>query len=176
MDGHPKHPWIARIGVSIAMLILAFLGLVVTNIRSTGGWQYWRWVVPIIALLALWLSWYLRKQKNPLSPVTLWHEVVHWAGLVASVIVVSIFVHIGVIGRLEAGLTVLTLLSQAVFLAGIYIESTFLFIGVVLGLFTVGVAFIAEYLYAVAIPILIVGGGVLVWLVWHTHRKSKIDV
>jgi hypothetical protein len=171
MEHFPKHPWIARLSVGIAILVLAFLGLVITEIRTTGGWHYWRWAVPIIALLALWLSWYLRRQKSSLSPVTIWHEVVHWAGLIASVFVLSIFVHIGIIGRFEAALCVLTLLAQAVFLAGIYIESTFLFIGVILGLFTVGVAFLEEYLYAIAIPILIAGAAGIIGLIWYTHKK-----
>ena len=172
MEPAPKHPWMARLVIGISMLIIAFLGLIVTDIRKTGGWLYWRWSIPFIAVLALWLSWYLRRQKSSLSAVALWHEVLHWIGLIASVIIVSIFVQIGIVGRFEAALCTLTLLALAVYLAGIYIETTFLYVGIVLGLFTLGIAFIAEYLYAVAIPLLLIGGGIIVWLIWHTRRKS----
>ena len=69
----PKHPWGARLSVGVAMLILAFLGIILTDLRTEGGWGYWKWTVPIYALMALWLSWYERRTKEALSPITLMH-------------------------------------------------------------------------------------------------------
>ena len=103
--------------------------------------------------MALWLSWYLRLKKFSISPVTLGHELLHWIGLIATVFLVSRFVELGVFSRFLAGIVVLTLTAQAVFLAGIYIEKTFLFIGIVLGIFAWIVAFAVEYLYLwIALP------------------------
>ena len=167
------HPWRARLFVGLTMLILAFIGLVVTDVKSTGGWGYWLWVVPIYAFLALWLSWYLRRQSQSFSLVNIWHEILHWATLGASVLLVSVFVQQGILGRLIASLFVLTLLSQAVFLAGIYIDTTFLAIGVTLALFAWLVALATEYLYALAIPLLFVGGGAVAWFVWRSHKKNS---
>ncbi len=155
------------------MLILAFIGLVITDVKSTGGWNYWLWVVPIYTLLALWLSWYLRRKEHSLSLVSIWHELLHWATLGASVVLVSVFVEQGLLGRLIASLFVLTLLSQAVFLAGIYIDTTFLGIGVTLAIFAWLVALATEYLYALAVPLLFVGGGVVALFVWRSHKKSS---
>jgi len=167
----PKHPWVARISVSIAMIAIACIGLIVTDIHAAAGWHYWRIATLIFALLALWLSWYLRRKQQSLSPVKLWHEVLHWIGLMVTVLMVSVFVKIGIIGRFEASLCILALLAQSVFLAGIYIETTFLFVGIILGLFAVGVALLSEYLYAVALPILIAIIAGIIWMVWHA-RKS----
>ncbi len=165
------HPWRARLAVGLIMLILAFIGLVVTDVKSTGGWDYWLWVVPAYAVLALWLSWYLRRHSHSLSLVSIWHELLHWLVLGAFVILVSVFVQQGIVGRLIAALFVLTLLAQAVFLAGVYIDTTFLAIGAVLGLFALLVSTTAEYLYAFSIPLLFVGGGILAWFVWRAHKK-----
>ena len=170
---HPKHPWIARLTVGLAMLVLAFLGVVITDIRTTGGWVYWKWIVPVYALMALWLSWYLRKHEHSLSPVTIWHEALHWLGLIASALLVSYFVHMGILSRFLAGLVVLTLIAQAVFLAGVYIETSFLFIGAVLGIFALLVAFTIQYFYAFSIPVFLLGGLAVAWFTWHMHRKSK---
>lgn len=167
------HPWKARLGVGIAMLILAFIGMVFTDVRTGGGWDYWKWVVPVYALLALWLSWYLRKDRTVLSPITLGHELLHWVGLIASVFLVSFFVHTGIISRFIAGIFDLTLLSLAIFLAGIYIETTFLFIGIVLGAFAALSGVVVQYLYAVILPILVAGIIVTAITVWITHKKSK---
>lgn len=171
------HPWKARIGVASLMLFLAFLGLVVTDVQSTGGWEYWKWMSPVYGLLALWLSWYLRRSKDCLSPITLGHELLHWLGLIGSIFVVSYFVHLGIMGRFTAGLFALTLLSQAVFLAGIYIETSFLFIGGVLALFAMGIALTLEYLYALALPVLLGAIALISWVIWRSHSKNqKIDL
>jgi len=162
------HHWKMRLLIGIIMLGLAFVGLIASDLRQNGAWNYWRIMVPIYALLCLFLSWYLRKRKHAVSPVTVWHELVQWAGLALSVYLVSIFVKIGLLGRFEAGLVVLTLLSLTIFIAGIYVETTFILIGVLLGLFAAGAALLAAYLYTVMLPLTLV---VAVLLVWASRRK-----
>jgi hypothetical protein len=149
--------------------------MVVTDVRSKGGWDYWKWVVPVYAILALWLSWYMRKQRQVITPITLGHEVLHWLGVIGAVFAVSFFVHLGIISRFIAGIFDLTLLSLGIFIAGIYIESTFLWIGIVLGLFSCLSAMVVQYLYAILIPLMVGGVAVLGIILWISHRKMKKD-
>lgn len=175
-DKHPyKHPWQARLIVALLMLLLAFLGMITTDVHATGGWQYWKWMVPAYAILALWLSWYIRRKTSVVSPVTLWHELLHWIGLGLAVFLVSSFVSLGALSRFIAGLFDLTLISLAVFLAGIYIEKTFLFIGLILGIFAYLAAFIVQYLYAFLIPILIFGILLISLTVWLAHKRFRTN-
>ena len=169
----PTHPWKARLGVGLVMLVLAFLGMVVTEISGTGGWDYWRWIVPIYAALALWLSWYVKRQMQTVSPITLGHELLHWAGVLLAVFLVSFFVHLGTVSKFAAGIFNLTLLALGVFLAGIYIERTFLLIGTVLGAFAALSAFTLQYLYAFTIPILIAGAIIAAIMVWISHKQNN---
>jgi hypothetical protein len=175
----PTYPWKARLGVGVAMLLLALLGMIVTEMRTTGGWDYWRWVVPVYAILALWLSWYLKRQKKgsgPVSPITLWHEVLHWMGLICAIFLVSHLVHLGMVGRFIAGIFQLILLSLSVFLAGIYIETTFILIGIVLGVFAWLTAVLVQYVYLFIIPIIILGAiGIGLW-VWIAHQKADSSI
>lgn len=168
-----KHPWKARLIVGIIMLFLAFLGMVFTDVFSTGGWDYWKWMVGIYALLALWLSWYVRRQRETISPITLGHELLHWVGVVAAVFLVSYYVYLGIISRFVAGIIDLTILSLGVFIAGVYIESTFILIGVVLGVLAVLSAVVAEYLYAFVLPILIGAALIIAIMIWLSHQKAK---
>lgn len=168
-----KHPWKARLIVGILMLFLAFLGMVFTDVFRSGGWDYWKWMVGVYAILALWLSWYIRRRQEVLSPITLGHELIHWVGVVATVFMVSYFVYLGIISRFVAGIFDLTLLSLGVFLAGIYIESTFILIGIVLGMMALLSAVVTEYLYAIVIPILAGGALVVAIMVWLSHQKAK---
>lgn len=173
MKPTPKHVWKARLGVGLTMLLLAFLGMIVTDVRTTGGWDYWKWMVPIYAILALWLSWYVKRQMQTLSPITVWHELLHWAGLMISVSMMSFYVHIGTISRFVAGLFDLTLISLAVFLAGIYIESTFILTGIILGIFAVIMAYFIQYLFAFTIPLVI--GAVIIFgvMAWLSRKKTN---
>ncbi|HEX4839989.1 MAG TPA: hypothetical protein VFU89_06070, partial [Rhabdochlamydiaceae bacterium] len=80
-------------------------------------------------------------------------------------------VHLGTISRFIAGLFHLILISLAVFLAGIYIESIFLLIGIILGVFALLTAMLVQYMYAFIIPVAIAGVIVMVLSVWISHRK-----
>lgn len=168
---HPKHPWGARLGVAIAMLVLAFFGIVLTDLRTAGGWEYWKWTIPLYAIMALWLSWYERRTKETISPITLWHEALHWFGLFAAIILVEVYVHMGLLSRSLASLFALTLLSLTVFTIGIYVEKTFILIGIVLGVFAAVVAIAIKFLYAFTIPALIIGIGVIAYMIWRSHKR-----
>ncbi len=171
---HHGHPWRARLIIGLIMLVFSFIGLVIADIKKEGAWLYWRIMVPVFALLCLWLSWYLRRVKHSLSAIKIWHEILHWCGLLISVYLVSVLVGMGVMERLDASLVVIILLALTTFIAGIYIEFTFIPIGIMLGLFALGAALTEEYLYSVMLPITIVIAAFLVWMI-HRMKKKHVD-
>ncbi|MFJ1269707.1 hypothetical protein ACD661_14175 [Legionella lytica] len=155
-NNNSLHPWTARFVVGIIILLLTFIGLILTNMKASGAWQFWQVATVIIALLALGLSFYLKRMNAISTPALLWHEILHWLGLIGSVYIMSIYVDIGIISPFLGTLGVMTLIAQAVFLAGIYIESTFLFIGIVLGLFAICIAWMETHIFLLIVPILII--------------------
>jgi hypothetical protein len=86
------------------MLFLGFIGVIVTDIRKDGAWNYWRVLCVIYALISLGMSWHLKRRGWKTTALTVWHEIAHWAGLFGSIFVTSWFVHIGALGRFEASL------------------------------------------------------------------------
>ncbi|MDX8431403.1 MAG: hypothetical protein SNF33_06360 [Candidatus Algichlamydia australiensis] len=166
-----NHPWRMRFIVGLTMIILSLVGLISSTLRQDGAWNYWRIMVPIYAGMCIFLSWYLRSKSESLSVVKIWHEILHWAGLLLSVYLVSLFVEQGLIERFGGSLAVLTLLAFALFTAGIYIEISFMLIGGLLGLFSVGAGVIAEYLYTIIVPLGIIAIVVLYFIV--RRKKSK---
>jgi len=96
---------------------------------------------------------------------------VQWFGLFLAVFLISMFVNIGLIGRFEAGLIVLVFLALNTFITGIYVESTFFIIGILLGLFAAAAAVMAEYLYTVMLPITI---GVAILLIWVSRKRRTV--
>lgn len=169
------HPWKARLSVGIIMLILAFFGIVVSDVHTNGGWIYWKWIVPVYALLALWLSWYTKRKKQIASPITIVHEILHWAALIAAVFLVSHLVSIGILSRFIGGIFDLVLLSLTVFIAGIYIEPIFILIGIVLGFFSLFTALVSQYIYAITIPIIVTAIIIVFLYVWMNRRKKNFQ-
>ena len=160
--------WRARFIVGFLMLAIAFLGMIFTNITSQGGWIYWRTMTPIYALLSIGLSLYLRKMKFSDTVTNVWHEIWHWFGLLLAVFLLSKLVDMGFINQLQAGIQVLLLLALATFLAGVYIESTFIVVGILLGLMIWMVGLLNLYLYAFALL------GIIVFaLVFYLISKFK---
>ena len=58
-----NHPFRARFYAGLILFILAFVGLVITDVKHEGGFTYWKYVIPLFALIGLLLSWYLRHKK-----------------------------------------------------------------------------------------------------------------
>lgn len=162
------HHWKMRLFIAIIMLGLSFIGLIVSDLRANGAWNYWRVMVPVFAVLCLFLSWYLRHKQKIMTVTTIWHELVQWFGLALGVYLISVFVNSGLIGRFEAGLVVLTMLALNTFITGIYVESTFFVIGILLGLFAAAAALLAAYIYTIMLPVTI---GVAVLLIWLARKR-----
>lgn len=163
-----QHHWKMRLFIAIIMLGLSFIGLVVSDIRANGAWDYWRAMVPVFAVLCLFLSWYLRTRQKIMMATTIWHELVQWFGLALGAYLINVLVNVGLIGRFEAGLVVLTMLALNTFITGIYVESTFFVIGILLGLFAAAAALLAAYIYTIMLPLTI---GVAVLLIWLARKR-----
>ena len=176
-DNHvPSHPWKARSIVGISIMILAFIGLIITSVWNQQGLYYWLCLTPLLALSCIWLSWYLRSKNHRFTTITLWHEILHWAGMIAAVWLIWQFVRMGVLGRFEAGLIIVVLLALTTFIAGIYIDWSYVIVGFALGLCAAAGAFAQEYLYYFMIPVLLLLAGILIWVAYkmrHYHSQSE---
>ncbi len=168
----PHHAWRARFAIGLIMLAIAFIGVAVTDVQTGGAWYYWRIMAPIYALLSVGLSLYLRHMRLRSIVWTIWHEVLHWLGLIVSVYVLSLLVSIGLVSRFQEGLQVLLLLALATFLAGVYIEPTFIVVGIILEILALVIAFISQYMYGIMLPIIAVAIALIFWISRrHKHRE-----
>ncbi|MBY0530173.1 MAG: hypothetical protein K2P51_08335 [Rhabdochlamydiaceae bacterium] len=165
-----NHHWKLRLSIALLMLILAFVGVIVTDIYQDGAWRYWQIISIVYAVLSLTLSFYLKKMGWSKAIWTLWHELFHWIGLMLAIFIISYFVKTGIMGRFQSGLVVLTLLAFATYLAGIYIEATYIPIGVLLGFFAAGTALFQAYIYSVILPLTIVGALIVGWIVYRSRQ------
>lgn len=163
------HPWRWRLIAGTTLFLLAFIGVGLTAINESKSWAYWRVLSCLFAVVSLGLSFYLRRKKEEPFLVTFRHEIFHWVGLILSIGILSMTVKLGILTPFAASLQSLILLFLATFLAGIYIEKTFLFISALLGVFAVMLSYISLYSYLLFIPVSIF---ILFSFIWFVRKKS----
>lgn len=171
-----KSPWIPaelswrwRFIVGILMFGLAFLGVVLTVLKESWSWTYWKILSCIFAAISLALSAYLKKFRLKNALVTIWHEIFHWLGLILSIGTLSRMVTLGILSPFAGSLQALLLISLATFLAGIYIEKSFLFIGAFMGCFALILSYVSLYSYLLFVPISI---AFILAFYWFIRKKS----
>ena len=124
----------------------------------------------LYALLSLWLFWYLHRGEHKVHGGTIWHQLLHWLGLLLAVYITSIFVRTGVMASLQAGLMTLTLLALTIFLAGIYTDTSFMLIGITLAIFAASAALLQAYLSALMIPVILLAA-LVIFVILHREKK-----
>lgn len=171
----PFHYWKIRMGIGLCMIILAFVGLIVTELHQDGAWHYWRSLCLIFAALTIGMNFFLRRKEAHDFYGTLWHEILHWLGLLLAVTVVSIMVEVGIAGRFTSSITVVLLLALSTYLAGVYTDGTLLFVGLIIGGFAFGLSIISAYLYPVLIPMTAIILGCLLLYLKRQHRRHALQ-
>jgi len=169
---HSHKRWKARLFVCITMLALAFVGLIIMDLHTKAYWLYSRIMAGLYAILSLWLFWYLHRGEHKIHGSTIWHQMLHWLGLLLAVYLTSIFVSTGIMGTTQAGLVTLTLLALTIFLAGVYTDTSFMLIGITLAVFAAGAALVEAYLSALMIPVILVAA-LVIYIMLHREKHHS---
>ena len=169
---HPNHHkhFKARLFVFAIMLITGFIGLLIMDVHHKLFWPYIQITSILFASLSIWLYWYLDRNSNTNMLTTVWHQVLHWIGLLILIYLATFFVSTGVMGTTQAGLMCVTLLALSVFLAGVYTDPIFLLIGITLGIFAAGAAMVQAYLSVIMIPVITIVA-LIIYVILHIQRK-----
>ncbi len=163
----------ARIFVFGAMLVMGFIGLVIMDLHHKSFWLYAQITSVVFALLSIWLYWYIDRTSETEMIATIWHQILHWVGLLILIYLTTFFVSTGIMGTTQAGLMSITLLALSVFLAGVYTDPMFLLIGITLGIFAVGAAMVQAYLSVIMVPVIIVVA-IAIYVILHIqHRRAS---
>lgn len=155
--------WRARLTVSLILLIFSTIGILFTSSSLQFAFRYWCIAIPIFAILCIWLSWYVSRTHEMMEGSTVWHEILHWLGLLLAVYVVSIFVSNSIITSLVGALFVSLLLALTLFLAGVHFDGMFLLLGILIGVLAVASVYFVKYITVIIIPAAVIVGLLLIW-------------
>ncbi|PIQ42437.1 MAG: hypothetical protein COV52_03435 [Gammaproteobacteria bacterium CG11_big_fil_rev_8_21_14_0_20_46_22] len=162
----------ARLVVALILLVLSALGVFMTDFAPEEmAWKYWVYVTPLFAVICIVLSWIVSRHHE-LSFTIVWHEILHWIGLLGAIYLVSLVISSGIISFLVGGIFALTLLSLAMFLAGVHFDSMYLVIGILLGFLVVIQTLLVKYLTFILIPLIVI---VALFFFWRYRHGKKTD-
>jgi len=162
----------SRLIVSLLLLCLSIFGVLLTDFAPDRvAWKYWVYVTPVYALICIILS-YIVSRKHDVSMVVIWHEILHWIGLLCGVYIVSLIIGSGIISFLIGGIFVLTLLALTMFLAGVHFDSMYLIIGIILGILVVVQTLLVKYLTFILIPLIVIVAIIFIWRYRHAKKAG----
>ncbi|MCG6868402.1 MAG: hypothetical protein LJE91_06620 [Gammaproteobacteria bacterium] len=172
-DSSKLHLWSGR-GVQFwlfcVLLVLALVGMGLTQATEGGGALYWLvvlWVYVVLSLVRAWLQ--ARKRHG-----SIWSEIhlhlFHWLGaLVALYIIFGLERH-DILSRDAASNVSMVILALSSYLAGLHFERMFVLIGIILAIMAVVGAVVEQYtLWMIIVPTSLVAA----WLFLKSRHSQK---
>jgi len=166
--GHAIHGGVWAVAL---LLLLASLGIGVTDFSTRYGFWYWTLMVPVFGLVSLLSATAKAHDDGRSVPVELKNQLLHWGGAFVAVQIVFILEAQGRFNNADTGLAALMALALASFLAGVHGDWRFMLVGVLLATATAGAAFVEQFLWMGLIPIV---GAVVLVVYWIRRTKNAV--
>lgn len=148
----------------VFMLILALVGVGVTQIDDGGLWHYWFVLVVIYAVISIVRAWQGAKAdpSRPIWPL-IRAVVLHWIGALVAIKIVLLFEFSGITDRGAASTYALLLLALTCYLAGVHFDISFMLLGIILAVIAVAMGYLDQLsiIYAFVLPLAVIS----VWIV-----------
>jgi len=166
--------WLHQFFISEAilslLLVLCFIGIAYTDVSGGNSMRFWLWMVPVFAVAAITLEWsrYIREDIDGFSFI--WHQFLHWLAVFIALKVTFILLELGRLSNDGASFVLMTIMSLATFLAGIYINWRFIVLGIFIALATVIAAYLEAYVWLL-IPI-VLAFIAIIFLIRHFKFRS----
>jgi len=140
--GHAS--WKVTLAVASAMVVLALLGVGLATVKPLLARNYWISLVPIYGVLCVVTAW--RRSQQSGERLVL-RQILHWLGIAGFVALDFYIRGTGAETQVSAGLSSLMLLALGCFLAGVHLDWSFVFVGLLLTLTLVVAAKADQYLW-----------------------------
>lgn len=137
--------WKLRVGILVAMLVIALAGMGFSQASETGAWEYWLFVVITYATLSLWRSSRIAKQSGQSIRKSIVRELAHWGTLVGFLAVLLLLERRDVVDRESSSYFALMLLALSCVMAGVHIDWLLLVVGIVLTIMLVAMATLEQF-------------------------------
>ncbi|TWU45076.1 hypothetical protein Q31b_02470 [Novipirellula aureliae] len=167
--------WKLQFGVLCGMLVLALIGMGLSQALEQRAWWYWLFVVITYAVLGLWRS--IRKAKRAGDGLRnlISRELAHWSVLLVFLGVLAVLERKEIISRESSSDFALLLLAFSCCLAGIHFDWLLLIMGVVLTVMLVAMATLEQYTIVLWIVMIVVAAAAAGFFYLKSSRGRAAD-
>lgn len=156
--------------ILILLLILALVGVGITDFSPSDGFLYWLIMAPVFAVSALLIGW-LQSRFNPQNfRRILRAQALHWLAVLMTIIGAFMVEKSGRIQPQDAGLVILLMLSLAIMLDGMRVGWRFSLVGLFLGVSAVIAAYTVHFWWIGLLIALLLVAITILWQIWQTKR------
>jgi hypothetical protein len=136
------------------MLVLALIGMGVTESREDGGWEYWIFLVLIYGLVSVVLAWRRAKRKGESAWRMIHKHVLHWIGALITLKILFLLEKTDIMSREAVSDVSVIILALSCYLAGVHLQWMFLLLGIFVGIMAITLAYTEQYIiWLIMIPV-----------------------
>ena len=141
--------------VLILLVVLAGIGVMVSDYSPQSAYRYWVWMTPVFGVVSIIAAW-SRAQRHgrPVGDIVP-RQIAHWLGVLGAVAIIYVLQAYGRLTNEGAGSAVLVVLALAAFLAGVYTDWRLAMLGIILGGAAIAFAWV-ESVALIIVPVLLV--------------------
>ena len=161
-------------GVLVLLVLLCALGVAINDYSPKSAFTYWLWMTPTFGIVSVFAAWLRANRRSESVPLAVQRQVLHWLGVAGAVFLVYKLQSTGRMTNEAAGLTAVTVLGLAAFLAGVYSDSRLILVGIVLGFTVFAFALLEQYfIWVVVLPAMLL---IIVGIIVYARRGPTTAV
>ena len=154
--------------IFVALILLALLGMAITNFSPADAHIYWLVMTLVFALAAIVTGWQQADDKQQKTKLVT-SQLIHWGSTLIAVMVVYAFLHSGQIQNETVSLMILLILSLSTFMDGIHVGWHFYLLGILLAISTVIISYLDEYMWIIAIIAMVF---IAISFIWNKYIRA----
>lgn len=162
--------WKTQFYVLCAMLLMALVGMGLSQAMENGAWAYWLFVVVVYAGLGMWRTTRKAKQEGRPVKALISRELIHWSVLLAFLGILLLLERREIIDRESASDFALLLLAFSCCLAGLHFDWLLLIMGIVLTVMLVAMATLEQYAVVLWLIMIAVTIGAAAFFYYRSKR------
>ncbi len=153
----------------ILMLVLALVGVGITQAEHAGGKLYWLLLILVYAGISLARAWQRANERHaPVWPM-IRAQVFHWLGALVAINIVLYFESAEIAPRGTAADFSLLILALSCYLAGVHFNWSYALLGGLLAVMAVGLGYLDQLsLFALTIPLAVLA----VWVFARARQRT----
>ena len=158
--------------VMIMLVVLAIVGIGITDFSPQLSHWYWLAMVLITGIVCIVIEWSRTRKKDLGIATILKNEALIWLSVLVAVNLVYFLLHSGRLDSENTGLVILLILALATFLAGLRLGWRLCILGVLLGGALVLATYLEEFLWIVLMVVLAAAAAVYFMARYKSPRED----